>query len=442
MNRKSLITIFTAAFTMVSAWGQLRVETDGFPAIKCAPEGSSTGLESIWVIYQTAGTRLVFRAQSATSVATWSRFGAAGGGYAETVPSHREGMESWVEPGSDDCGYIIDCDGRRYCYWIINYQNHQCQLHSLNIGPEQDCVTTTLLCDGAADKMTYYSINGAPKILSRELRLTYSTLEYSEEQQQYVSTLAQETLDYASAEIHVTAPLCDTDFSLTGDRFLEQWGIPQSVTSPLYATNAVSAQTTATQTPRDNDNEQNVEATYGGSAPVEITFSAAVTDAAVYREWQLAKDPEFEMIDLRINELEFVHTFRDYGTFYVRFVCDNAGGTCQAESETYEVYIGESQLRIPNAFSPNDDGTNDLWKVSYKSLVSFDCHIFNRWGLEMAHLTDPSQGWDGRYNGKKVPSGAYFYVIQARGADGKKYNKSGDINIIGSRPSDRTTTGQ
>ncbi|MCH5346741.1 MAG: gliding motility-associated C-terminal domain-containing protein, partial [Muribaculaceae bacterium] len=69
-------------------------------------------------------------------------------------------------------------------------------------------------------------------------------------------------------------------------------------------------------------------------------------------------------------------------------------------------------------------------RVSYKSIIEFECHIFNRAGLKMATLTDPSQGWDGKYNGKLVPAGVYFYVIKARGADGKQYKLSGDINII------------
>ena len=48
----------------------------------------------------------------------------------------------------------------------------------------------------------------------------------------------------------------------------------------------------------------------------------------------------------------------------------------------------------------------------------------------MATLSDPSQGWDGKYNGKAVPTGAYYYVIKAKGADGKAYDLSGDINIV------------
>ena len=66
-----------------------------------------------------------------------------------------------------------------------------------------------------------------------------------------------------------------------------------------------------------------------------------------------------------------------------------------------------------------------------ESLIDFDCHIFNKWGTELFSTTDPSIGWDGKYRGKYVPAGTYYYVIRAEGSDGKKYKLSGDINIIG-----------
>ncbi|MDE5795706.1 MAG: gliding motility-associated C-terminal domain-containing protein, partial [Muribaculaceae bacterium] len=94
------------------------------------------------------------------------------------------------------------------------------------------------------------------------------------------------------------------------------------------------------------------------------------------------------------------------------------------------VTIGDSELLCPNAFSPNDDGVNDIWKISYRSLLEFKCWIFDRTGKQLYHYTDPSGGWDGTYRGKKVKPGVYYYVIQAAGSDGKKYKKSGDINII------------
>ncbi|MDE6062756.1 MAG: T9SS type B sorting domain-containing protein, partial [Duncaniella sp.] len=156
----------------------------------------------------------------------------------------------------------------------------------------------------------------------------------------------------------------------------------------------------------------------------------AVTDAALFKEWQLSRFEDFEDTHLRFQELSFDYTFTEEGTTYVRFMCANADGSCEAYGDVYTVSIGASSLKCPNAFSPNGDGVNDEWKVSYSSIVSFDCHIFDRYGHEMASFSDPSLGWDGKYKGKLVPSGAYYYVIKARGADGKNYKLSGDINIV------------
>lgn len=140
-----------------------------------------------------------------------------------------------------------------------------------------------------------------------------------------------------------------------------------------------------------------------------------------------------EFTDIIVSETDpdFTYTFREAGNFFARFTAANADGSCLYVSDTYNVSIGESRLSCPNAFSPGDsEGVNDEWKVSYRSLVEFECHIFNRWGVHLATLTDPSQGWDGRYKGRLVDPGAYYYVVKARGADGKSYNLGGDINII------------
>ena len=126
----------------------------------------------------------------------------------------------------------------------------------------------------------------------------------------------------------------------------------------------------------------------------------------------------------------------------MRFTANNAAGTCPYESSAYTISIGESSLLCPNAFSPGaaaDAGGE--WRVSYRSIVEFHCEIFNRWGHRLATLTNPAQGWDGIIGGKPAPSGVYFYVIKARGADGRDYRLSGDINVISARrnPSAPTT---
>jgi gliding motility-associated-like protein len=194
----------------------------------------------------------------------------------------------------------------------------------------------------------------------------------------------------------------------------------------------VDVHTTAVQDERNNDNEmKNEGGQYGGSAPVTILFTSNCTNAVIHKEWQMSYDSEFTNLVLRLNQDEVEQTFEEAGTFYWRFVGSNADGSCEAISETYTVNIGVSELHCPNVFTPGtSEGSNDVWMVSYKSIVEFHCWIFNTWGNKIIELTDPSQGWDGTYGGKLVKPGVYYYVIQAKGSDGKVYKLSGDINII------------
>ena len=90
-----------------------------------------------------------------------------------------------------------------------------------------------------------------------------------------------------------------------------------------------------------------------------------------------------------------------------------------------------SRLEVPNAFSPTSSpGINDVFRVVHTSLVEFDGRIYNEWGNELYHWTDPNGGWDGTYRGQSVSGGVYYYVIYARGADGKVYNERGHINVL------------
>lgn len=452
-----IATMFLSA-TVASA-AKLTFSGSTRSAIEVTP-AASTGLEAVYVIETlNASTEVIFEAtdSGAASSVKWQRFSNLGGGFAENVTARTEGKCSIINAitpaqatNCNGIGLIVEYDERQHCFWVVNYQANECKLGELTFAPEQECNRTAILFDGYAPKITYYTINGATQTLSRDMQLTYNTLVYNIETQQYDQQQVTESLDYADGTIRVDAPLCDTEFTLTADRFQRQWTAEQAneawlaeVTSATYTTIAIDATTHITQEVRDNGNEQtDGTGAIGGSGPVDVTFTAEVTDAVVFKEWQFARDQQFDLIDLRIQDLEVQHTFSDYGTTYVRFVADNNAGTCQYVSETYEVYVGESKLLCPNAFSPGaSEGVNDEWMVSYKSIIDFDCHIFNRWGVEMAHLTHPSQGWDGYYKGKLVPSGVYYYVIKATGSDGKKYKLSGDINILKSNSISTGTSG-
>lgn len=422
-------------FSCLSASAQLSFTGASSQPVKITPE-SSSGLEAVYVVENSDGMTAVYSATSATAAVECQRFSRLGGAYGEPVSFTRDGVECTIELGDEDMGYMITDNGRQHCYWIVNYDNHVMTLTDATVNTaESDCAMTAIDIEGEASRITYYTINGVPRDLSRDITVSYNTLSWDEGNTTYTQEAAVETLSSLNRTIRVAAPLCDTSFAITGDRFLKEWGREIEIETAIYNTTAIDANTRATTLSETNDNEINdASGDLGDSAPVEITFTAVTTDAVAYREWQISQSPDFETIDLRFNQDEVTHTFRDFGITYVRFIAANAAGDCDYTSEVYQVTIGESKIECPNAFSPGaSEGINDEWKVSYKSIVSFECHIFNQWGVELFSTTDPAKGWDGKKNGKVVPAGVYYYVIKARGADGKEYSLAGDINIINYR---------
>lgn len=424
------ILLSTALFCFVPEATAVEFAGESVRVLEFEPLASS-GLKTVYVLRSAEGVTMSYDASDA-SVVRWYRFSNLGAAYAEEMRIDVDGnhVSATLSPG--DMGYVIEEGNNREYFWVTDYSVHALNFEALVPDTEQDCGTTRFRFTGEAGEIPYFGINGRRNVLSRELTVRYNTLEFDENTFAYVQCVKEETFASIGSELSVCAPLCATQVTLSGDRFLKAWGQEVTIESPVVDAVAVAAETRATQSGSVPDNVQKSDgSSLGGSAPCDISFEATVTDGAVFREWQISRDPEFGIAENTFPELSFEYTFREQGRFYVRFVCDNSEGTCLFAGPTYEIFIGESKLDIPNAFSPEGSpGVNDLWKVSYRSLVEYECHIFNRWGKELFSSKDPAEGWDGRAGGKYVPSGVYFYVIKARGADGVEYNRSGDINII------------
>ena len=401
----------------------------------------TTGLNKFYVVYDMSQISEMLVKGVSTAGVSISCYSNLGGGFAENVDfTFTDGVAAVRNP-SGDMGYIINDNGSLYYAWVIDYSKHMLELTSAAGADEQQCGSTTLVVDGRGEPIYYYTIDGRRKELDRQIYVYYKNLQWSAESESYLQIDAVEEFSHLQ-NFNVTPPLyCNSTFDITGDRFLREWGIEKQITSSLVYANGVEMNTSAKQTNAPDDSAdadasnmiKNDNEGMGGSAPADFSFRAWVTDAVVHSEWQIAADADFEYIDQRFNEQNLDYTFTEEGTYYVRFVGSNADGTCESYGETYTIGIGSSELKIPNAFTPNDDGINDVWKVAYRSLLSFSCTIFDRYGTQLYHFTDPSQGWDGKYKGKLVKPGVYFYVIEAKGADGRTYKKGGDINIIKSK---------
>lgn len=425
-----ILSIFAAA--EVAAQARITVTGGNHTPVSLSPERTS-GLEALFVVDTSAGSAIsaAYTPSTPGAPVSWSRFANLGGAMAEDIPDATGYTLDNLRP---DMGYIVTEGNRRYCFWITDYASSPFSVESVAV-TESDCSTVTLHAVGTGSRMTYFSINGRAIEIDREIKVEYTTLTYDKGTASYVTHHTAADFPYLRDELHLPAPLTDTRFLISGDRFLREWGLTAEAESDMMTATAVEATVSAVRADREEaDNEQRPEGAdgLGGSAPVDIEFVASVTDAALFTEWQFAADPDFTTVDLRFSDQVMTYSFRESGTTYIRFVAANASGSCEYISETFEVNIGESDIKCPNAFSPStSEGVNDEWRVSYKSIVEFECHIFSRSGRQVAHFTDPAKGWDGRIDGKFAKPGVYYYVIKATGSDGRHYNLSGDINIVG-----------
>ena len=181
--------------------------------------------------------------------------------------------------------------------------------------------------------------------------------------------------------------------------------------------------------------------TFRGPGPFTVHFRAELDQKPDYCAWELASDSKFSSIIDRFRTLEFDdvtslfdYEFSEQGSYYVRFTADFLVGADTVSYNTadpYEISISTSLLEIPNLITPDSpSGSNQVFKVKYQSLVKFEMWVYNRWGQELFHCTDPSEGWDGTYNGSVVPTGAYYYLVKAQGTDGEKYVKKGAVNVL------------
>jgi gliding motility-associated-like protein len=92
---------------------------------------------------------------------------------------------------------------------------------------------------------------------------------------------------------------------------------------------------------------------------------------------------------------------------------------------------GLCKVYIPNAFTPNGDGRNDLLRVYGTELVvNFNLQVFNRYGQLVFETRDKNKGWDGRLNGKMVNNGAYIYNLTYQEQGGLVQNIAGSILLI------------
>jgi gliding motility-associated-like protein len=113
--------------------------------------------------------------------------------------------------------------------------------------------------------------------------------------------------------------------------------------------------------------------------------------------------------------------------YTLQYIDDNG---CSAFGEV-TVYVNSDKVfYVPNAFSPNGDGLNDIFQVFSYGVERAVVVVFNRWGEKLYEWNNLAGGWDGTYKGKTVDPGVYIYSAQLRWLDGQVKREKGSITVI------------
>jgi len=106
--------------------------------------------------------------------------------------------------------------------------------------------------------------------------------------------------------------------------------------------------------------------------------------------------------------------------------------SCAGTAKTYIITIKPlaKDVFVPNVFSPNGDGKNDVLLVYGNYIEKLDMRIFNQWGQQVATVNSPSKGWNGTQGGKAQPVGVYVYELQAVLSDGRLVKLKGYITLL------------
>jgi len=123
-------------------------------------------------------------------------------------------------------------------------------------------------------------------------------------------------------------------------------------------------------------------------------------------------------------------TYNQPGTYTVSLFVSK--GNCQDIAKKIIKVDIPSKLEVPNVFTPNGDGSNDIFFLSAANLTEITALIFDRWGNKVYELTSNTGNiaWDGKnQTGKDVAEGTYFYVITAKGKDDEAYSTKGNLSL-------------
>jgi gliding motility-associated-like protein len=164
-----------------------------------------------------------------------------------------------------------------------------------------------------------------------------------------------------------------------------------------------------------------------GCLPLTVNFNNTSTNATSYL-WLFGDG----WIDSTKNPS---HIFIDTGSFKVTLIIYNSDSICKMKPDTSifdSITVHNCNIYIPNVFTPNGDGKNELFFIDASGYTNYNLTIYNRWGEKVFSSTDPKILWNGKLNntGSEAPDGTYYYIFSSNDPTGKVYSTHGYLSLI------------
>jgi gliding motility-associated-like protein len=173
---------------------------------------------------------------------------------------------------------------------------------------------------------------------------------------------------------------------------------------------------------------------YTGYAPMTVNFtnlsassSTSTGTSSITSIWSFGNGQSQVTTSASISP---VTTYSNAGTYTVTLFV--VKGTCLDTVQKVIKVELPSKLEVPNVFTPNGDGSNDVFFLKVANVAEINAIIFDRWGNKVyeSNSTTGNIEWDGKSSaGKELPAGTYFYIIKATGKDDKTYDQKGNVSI-------------
>lgn len=129
------------------------------------------------------------------------------------------------------------------------------------------------------------------------------------------------------------------------------------------------------------------------------------------------------------NLPNLIHTYADTGTYQVVLTVSTMHN-CIDSTYGEVVVTPDNTIFIPNAFSPNHDGRNDIFQAFGTNIIEFHMDIYTRWGELIFTSDNIDNGWDGTYKGDIVKTGVYDVIIRYRDYDGNRHSYYGRVTVL------------